>query len=216
MGLAIINFVSFGLLIYLIFRRKIHSPLKSRNANLDIVLILTFITVNLIMFNSINKEFKFLAWDEYSGWALGSKYLNEFSDTYLNSEIIVNNYPPGQSLFHYFVTNIFGWSEKMVLYSQILLILIVIYAILELIKIDSKVVQPIVFLNIALIPYLFNFGYHTIVADLLLGMYLTFGIMYAIFSDRISLVALFFYFVVIVIIKPYGIILALIVTLFLS
>ncbi len=216
LGHKIINLVSIGLLVYLLVRRKIYLMAKPKFAQLNIVLFLTFIIVNLIFFNSIDKEFKFLAWDEYAGWALGSKYLNQFGESYLNSEIIVLNYPPGQSLFHYFITNIFGWSEKMVLYSQILLILIIIYAILELIKIDRKVVQPIVFLNIVLLPYLFNFGYHTIVADLLLGMFLTFGVAYAIFSDRIDLRVLFFYFVVIVIIKPYGIIFALIVVLFIS
>lgn len=80
--------------------------------------------VSICLIYLLNKDRMFIAWDEFSHWGLAAKNMvvsDKYSD-YSLSTIFFDNYPPGISIFIYFVEKFYGVYREAYAYRAINLI----------------------------------------------------------------------------------------------
>lgn len=128
------------------------------------------------------------------------------------SFIICTAYPPGTSLFHYYVVKYFGYSESRALLAHISLTLSAFAAVFGSILPKRPISGAIGFLFALLLVYFFDYSFYTIYVDLVLGavfaasLVLTRGSKYS----RPGLFTVVLMSCTLILIKPSGLVLALI------
>lgn len=171
-----------------------------------------FLIPFLLLYQSISNDFRFLGWDEFSFWASSQKFIFSTNGLYKeHSPIFFKSYPPAQQLFQYYFTKMTLWSEKNVLYAQ------VIWVLSGLMLIAGTLIQrpwfaALAFLTSCSFLYLFNFSFSTLYSDPLLGICFAASIALAIKYQRNlgSTVALLLSLSVLALIKEIGVSLALV------
>jgi len=81
------------------------------------------------------QKLSYCNWDEFSHWGIITKN-TVLTNSLVNSEscIYLKCYPPGISLFHYFITSIIGYSEGMVYFAQNIFLVSSFMALFQRIK----------------------------------------------------------------------------------
>jgi hypothetical protein len=175
----------------------------------DNLILFLFAGINVLLFFAIPSDFRFLAWDELSGWASKSK--NVFNDDGLwtiNSTMLGHFYPPGQELFHYFVLQFTGWNEKAILVSQNFMLLCCLVVIIQKIKTLKFTIIISIFLTMMCLGYSLNFGFYTILPDYLVAVYFSILLINSFSEPRKWEWVLFAS--TLVLLKPYGLVFVLI------
>lgn len=110
--------ITLGILLFFYYRKV---SLYNKNFFWNIIL---FITPIILIFLLFPINFTFTQGDEFNWWGPSIKWMYETDALWGNSMLIggANHYPPGQQLFQYGILKIFGWSERTVIFSDILLI----------------------------------------------------------------------------------------------
>jgi hypothetical protein len=151
--------------------------------------------------------------DEYSHWALSTKVIATTDALFgADSGVAFKNYPPGTSLFHYYVVRFFGYSETKVLLAHIGLTLAAFAAVFGSILPRRPLSGAVAFLGALWLVYIFDYSFYTINVDLVLGamfaaaMVLTDGSKYT----KSGLLKISLMSMTLLLIKQIGLILALI------
>jgi hypothetical protein len=81
----------------------------------------------------LSRSWMLQEWDEYSHWGIFAKamYFENKFPAQVDFVIVWPHYPPGITIFQYFVTKLAGYSEKALFFSQNIVILSAIVAILN-------------------------------------------------------------------------------------
>jgi len=140
------------------------------NALIDNPWLLLILVLYVLFYISIQTNFQFLTWDEFSFWASSSKIIAT-TDALFNehSPIFFKSYPPIQQLFQYHFTKFGFWSEKNILYAQIFWSLSAILCCVGSL-VSSKKWVPCAFLIACPLLYFFDYSYTTVYSDALLGL----------------------------------------------
>lgn len=181
------------------------------NLHRDTKILFIYLTSVILTFRAIPNDFRFLAWDELSGWASRSKnvYLDNSLWT-IESTMLGKFYPPGQELFHYFVLQFTSWNEKIVLFSQSILILSCVALIVQKFKSDRFGVLITIFTCVVLSAYSLNFGFYTILPDFLIALYFGILLLHSFGNNRLINWGWLLLATVTVLLKPYGLVFVLI------
>ena len=143
---------------------SIHTPLTARLA--QIAVLIPFV----VFYLSIDTDFKFLLWDEFSYWASSAKIIFETNALFNNdSPIFFKSYPPLQQLFQYYFAKLTFWSEKNVLFAQTFWVLSALLCVAGSF-VKKPVHTAIVFLASCSFLYFFEYSYSTIYSDPLMGV----------------------------------------------
>ncbi len=119
---------------------------------------------------AIPHDFVFLVWDEVGTWAKTQKLVFDTNSLLTaDSPIAIKSYPPGQIIFQYFITKMTWWSEKQVLFAQILFVFCALTGTVGAL-VTRKGWAALVFLTLLPVIYFFHFDYTTIYADPLLAV----------------------------------------------
>ena len=163
--------------------------------------------------SALVQNFYFTYADELVSWGFNSKSIF-LSKSLLDSDSIGGfensflHYPPGVQLFHFFTASQLGWTESIVVVSQLLLICIALSCASYII---SRKNAPILFISFISIYYLLGFTFLSILPDGLLGALFLCTILIIIHGDQNEikyLVPLLMFCLVLV--KPAGLVLAII------
>ena len=124
----------------------------------------------VLFYLSIDSQFKFLLWDEFSYWASSAKIIFETNALFNNdSPIFFKSYPPLQQLFQYYFAKLTFWSEKNVLFAQTFWVLSALLCVAGSF-VKKPVHTAIVFLTSCSFLYFFEYSYSTIYSDPLMGV----------------------------------------------
>lgn len=152
--------------VELIYRLRHSKRYSARLVLLGIALVLPFVWWYLV----IDKNFKFLLWDEFSFWASSAKIIFETSALFkADSPIFLKSYPPGQQLLQYYFTKLAGWSEKNVLYAQVFWMLSGLLCIAGSFSTRSATIATTFLLSCVWL-YFFEYSFSSIYSDALLGI----------------------------------------------
>jgi hypothetical protein len=109
--------------------------------------------------------------DEYSHWALSTKVIASTNALFqADSGVAFKSYPPGTSLFHYYVVKLFGYSEARVLLAHIVLILSGLAAVFASILDRRPLYCAFAYFASITFVSLFDYSFYTIYVDALLGV----------------------------------------------
>lgn len=117
----------------------------------------------------LSDNFVFVAWDEFSHWALTSRLM--VMDDALhgaNSPLYFETYPPGTALIQYLFANTLGYSESAVLFAQVLLTAAAFIAALSGVT-RRPLLSLLAFAAIVVIAYALRFKIYEVYVDLVLG-----------------------------------------------
>lgn len=134
----------------------------------------------LLFFAAIDRNWKFVVWDELSGWGPGIWTIFQEQRIW-NSEdfLVINTYPPLQQISQFVFLNVFGWEESLVLISNNFIMLLLLLSITSgLRRFNQKALLPFFYVSIGVF-YLFGFNFKTILADSLLALYFAAGVVLA-------------------------------------
>jgi hypothetical protein len=167
----------------------------------------------LLAVSALVQNFYFTYADELVSWGFNSKSIF-LGKSLLNADSIGGfensflHYPPGVQLFHFFMASQFGWTESIVVASQLLLICIALSCASYII---SRKNAPILFLSFISIYYLLGFTLLSILPDGLLGVLFLCTISVIIYGDQNEVKYLVpLLMVCLVLVKPSGLVLAVI------
>jgi len=127
----------------------------------------------VLFYRSIPGDFMFTAWDEFSHWAMSPLEIYRTDALYQADSIVsFKHYPPGTSLFQVYVARFFGYSEKLVLYANILLLVAGLMAAAGGLSRRRTMAGVLLFvLALNLIPHFkHDYGYYHLLVDALLGV----------------------------------------------
>ncbi len=135
----------------------------------------------LIFFAGIDRNWKFVAWDELSGWGPGIRTIFEEQRIWNSGDFLaIKTYPPFQQISQFVFLDVFGWDESLVLISNNFMILLLLLSIASgLHRFNQKALLPFFYSSIGLF-YLFGFNFKTILPDSLLALYFAAGVILAI------------------------------------
>jgi hypothetical protein len=133
-----------------------------------------------------SQHMRFKEWDEFSHWgpAVKSMFLFDKIGPYSPAQLVFPEYPPGLSLFSYYVTKIGGtWDEADVYWAYQILVISLIASIL--VKLTWKNKPAVIFASlIAALSAVFYFGaFQTVYADPLFALFFGFSLIVASTSD---------------------------------
>ncbi|WP_018294841.1 hypothetical protein [Mariprofundus ferrooxydans] len=177
MGLGIALFVV--LMVTVIKEKKIVS-LASPGA-------IFFLVGVLLLWGAVNSDYYsyFTEWDDFAGWARTSKVI------YFNNGLVQASdpvwsmdYPPGTSLFHYYVFQASGFSAPSTFFAQGVLILAACSQLLVVLPRGRWIALVLCSLFYCFMIYYFGPGFHTLSVDLLLGLIFGAGVSAYWLSDR--------------------------------
>ncbi len=126
---CLVLFIGIALLVILVRNRDFRSYLLKSSYTPSTV---AFVTLSLISLYK-SKDWLFSIWDEFSHWGLFTKAMYEFGALVPATPVDVWNakYPPGISLFQYFVLDFgSGWREGLLFWSMHLLVIAIIVSAL--------------------------------------------------------------------------------------
>ena len=124
----------------------------------------------VVAYRAIPHDFVFLVWDEVGTWAKTQKLVFDTNSLLTaDSPIAIKSYPPGQIVFQYYLTRMTWWSEKHVLFAQILFVFCALMGTVGAL-VSRKGWAAIVYLTLIPVIYFFHFDYTTIYADPLLAV----------------------------------------------
>jgi len=169
-----------------------------------------------VLFGYFSRFWTLYSWDEFSHWGIFAKamYFEDKFPAQVDFVIVWPHYPPGMTIFHYYITKLVGYSEKAVYFSQSVIILSAIMVLLK----DIPWKKGLLSVGIILFGYwsLYFWGYkvNTIYQDGLLGV--VFGAAFVTYSsnkkeDKDAIVKIIPALFVLPLIKELGIIFSLIV-----
>lgn len=131
-----------------------------------------FITISVWTFEH-SQHMRFKEWDEFAGWgpAVKSLFLFDKVGPYSPYKLIFPEYPPGLSLFEYFVVKIGNaWDEADVYWAYQVIVISLIVSILGQLTWKRKLTIVFAF-TISAISAVFYYGaFQTIYGDPLLGL----------------------------------------------
>ena len=140
-----------------------------------------FVTPLILIFILFPINFTFTQGDEFNWWGPSIKWMYETDALWGNSMLIggANHYPPGQQLFQYGILKVFGWSERTVIFLDILLINIALIAGICRI-LGRRKIQAFAFYVFSIAGlYFFRFSLFTAYVDAPLAAIFFCGIIYA-------------------------------------
>jgi len=162
--LGVILFVNFTI------KKKLSPFFQKRNVNIGTL----FIIIAFIYFTLFLQGTKFIYYDDFSHWGVVVKDML-FFDRLPNLQynpgygfITFTSYPPGSSLFVYFVSKIIGYSESKMMIAQIYLMLACLFAFFGISK-DKKYTSVIVIFA-SLFMLIGRLGFNTLMVDTLLPL----------------------------------------------
>lgn len=126
-----------------------------------------------VLYKSIPSDFLFTGWDEFSFWALSAKLIFKTDALYQHDSPIAaafKIYPPAQQLFQYYFTFFTSWSEKNVLYSQIVFMLSALVCISGAFFEKDSLVKILTFWVACGSLYFFGYDFSHLYADQLLAL----------------------------------------------
>ncbi|MEI6114601.1 MAG: hypothetical protein WCP99_08520 [Burkholderiales bacterium] len=124
----------------------------------------------VVAYQAIPNDFVFLVWDEVGTWAKTQKLVFDTNSLLTaDSPIAIKSYPPGQIVFQYYITRMAWWSEKHVLFAQMLFVFCALMGTVGAL-VTRKGWAAIVYLTLIPVIYFFHFDYTTIYADPLLAV----------------------------------------------
>ncbi len=122
-----------------------------------------------IAYQAIPSDFVFLVWDEVGTWAKTQKLVFDANSLLTaDSPVAIKSYPPGQIVFQYYITKMSWWSEKHVLFAQIVFAFCALMGTVGAL-VTRKGWATIIYLTLIPVIYYFHFDYTTIYADPLLA-----------------------------------------------
>jgi hypothetical protein len=145
---------------------------KKRLLELTSPSVVVFVTVSTWMFKH-SQHMRFKEWDEFSHWgpAVKSMFLFDKIGPYSPAQLVFPEYPPGLSLFSYFVNRIGkSWDEADVYWAYQLLVVSLIVAALANLKWKNISAVVLSFLLMALTATFFFGSFQTVYADPLLAL----------------------------------------------
>ena len=147
--------------------------------------IAAFVSVGLWTFKH-SQRMHFKEWDEFSHWgpAVKSMFLFDKIGPYSPAQLVFPEYPPGLSLFSYYVTKIGGtWDEADVYWAYQILVIALIASILSRLTWKNKPAVIFAYL-IAALSSVFYFGaFQTVYADPLFALFFGFSLIIASTSE---------------------------------
>lgn len=143
------------------------------------VSILLYTIPFFIVFYSVPNNYQFSIGDEFADWGMAIQYMYENNKlhSFFNREYFqYRHYPPAQHLFQYFFLGNSQWSERAVMYSQLLLILGAQVSLFSTTQ-NKYIFGALGFLASLTLMLYFHFFYNNIYADGFLAIYFaaTFG-----------------------------------------
>lgn len=126
---------------------------------------------------SIPLEFHFTGDDNFSHWALSSKYIYLKDELYGGgSSILFKNYPPGSAVYQYLFLNVLGFSEKKLLLANHFFILAGIAAVwLAILRRNSNLALLGYWFSVLLVPA-FGYSWFYAYVDLPVGVLFAVGV----------------------------------------
>lgn len=164
------NFLFYCVGLYFLFKQR--NNLKKNRVPSTKWLLAWSLPIFLVI-SALAHKFYFTYADELVSWGFNSKsiFLNKSlldSDSIGVFENSFLHYPPGTQLFHFFIANQFGWSEPVVVITQLTLTCIVLSCAAIII---SRKHAPELFICFTAVYYLFGFTLLSIFPDGLLGVF---------------------------------------------
>jgi hypothetical protein len=143
--------------------------------------VVVFSTVAVWMFKH-SQHMRFKEWDEFSHWgpAVKSMYLFDKIGPFSPAQLVFPEYPPGLSLFSYYINRIGGaWDEADVYWAYQLLVLSLIVGVLSKLTWKNKPAVILAFLLMALTAVFYFGAFQTVYADPLLALIFGFSLFQA-------------------------------------
>ncbi|MDE9566246.1 hypothetical protein KKI93_19930 [Xenorhabdus bovienii] len=132
--------------------------------------IITCIAIYLIFYQAVSPSFLFTGWDEFSFWGPSIRFIYDNNSLYTKeSDLVFKTYPPAQQLLQYFAVNTFGWSEGIILKSQITFVLSCLLSATSGFFVKKSILQLIIFPTSICLLYYFHFDLSSIYVDPLLA-----------------------------------------------
>lgn len=152
--------------------------------------------------------------DDYSHWGRMTKLITENNRLIQASDPIgVRDYPPITSLLHYFFTYFSGYTERITIFANAVVVFLMInFAVEKSLNTSSKIISGMFILATYSLIWIFGEGFHCLWADLILGI--SFGISILVYSlnkkvDKLNaLLSCFPILVMMILIKQIGILFA--------
>ncbi|WP_263145904.1 hypothetical protein [Pseudomonas sp. RIT-PI-AD] len=164
---ALATGIVLGILALIRERGRLRGYLVPRNA-----CYLLYLVPFLLLYRAIPMDFLFTGWDEFSFWAPSAKLLFETDALYqAASPITFKNYPPAQQLLQYYLTSLTLWSERGVLYAQVVFMLSAILCVTGSFNARRPLFGVLSFYVACAFIYFFYYDFGHIFADQLLSVY---------------------------------------------
>jgi hypothetical protein len=222
--LGLFNLLKWLSVVYLVLSVFILIRIRSKGfPRVDKISLLVLTLFSFLWLKAVPENFKFVNWDEFVSWGPNVKALTLDNSFYTNSGLNgtigggYKGYPPGQQIIQYLLTSRIGWSEQHVVWAQGLILILLILLILELEFHSLGLRKYILIVPIVSIFYYLDYSFTTIYADGLLALFgfVTYLISKDIFTDskRKSFFLLIPPYLILVLLKPTGIIIGIFVLL---
>lgn len=127
----------------------------------------------LWLYVSIDSEFLFTGWDEFSFWGASIKIISATDAIYNNNSPLsyaFKSYPPAQQLLQYFFVKSFGWKESTVLVAHGFFIMSAVLFTASTLVQKSSVAASLAFIIAIPVIYYFGFDFGHVFVDQLLAV----------------------------------------------
>lgn len=150
-----------------------------KNFQLIDAAILLYAIPFIVVFCSVPNNYQFSIGDEFADWGMAIQYMHKNHELYSffdRDYFQYRHYPPAQQLFQYFFLGTSQWSERTVIYSQLLLILGAQVSLFSSPR-NRYIFGALGFFASLTLMLYFHFFYNNIYADGFLAIYFaaTFG-----------------------------------------
>ncbi|WP_454723584.1 MULTISPECIES: hypothetical protein [Cupriavidus] len=165
--------VGLALFIYLAIKNYKRMPELKGKINWMASYNALYLVPFLVFYKSIPGDFLFTGWDEFSFWGLSAKLISRTDALYQHDSPIAaafKVYPPAQQLFQYYWTFFSSWSEKNVLYSQIVFMLSALICISGAFFEKNSPLKILTFWVACGSLYFFGYDFSHLYADQLLAL----------------------------------------------
>lgn len=148
----------------------------------------------LWLYTSIDREFLFTGWDEFSFWGASIKIISATDAIYNNGSPLsyaFKSYPPAQQLLQYFFVKSFGWKESTVLIAHGFFIMSAVLFTASTLVQKSSAASSLAFIIAIPVIYYFGFDFGHVFVDQLLAVIFSASIACALRKDTIHKFILF-------------------------
>lgn len=186
---------------------------NTRNQKLFSLPIISFVVLLIGAF-VYTRGTLFYSWDEFSHWGVIFRYLMTVQELPKDLSTVIVSYPPFSALWQFFVAEIVGFKEENAYLAHIVIQFAAIIALFPINKRKDWKQYVLILIAAILSVIALNFQFQSLYADLLMGLLLAVGFAQIKIDGSftyVNLILVILTSISLVLIKPTGVLLALII-----